>query len=85
MRVRYTLDRTPVVTELFPNRGTARGGTRVQVRGRNLRPLKAGGEPMDDDEAAQAEAARVGLNGYACVPAATRNRTGERMDCLTAE
>jgi hypothetical protein len=76
----HTLERTPVVTHMTPNRGSARGGTVIQLQGSNLQPLDAAGSLLLGD--ASAAATRVNLNGYAC---SALDANGTRVSCTTLE
>ena len=74
----YSLERTPIVSSLTPQRGTARGDTLVTLLGQGLQPLDAAGAPV----AVTSENAQVLLNTYPCMPQDS-NMSG--LSCLTSE
>eukprot|EP00930_Biecheleria_cincta_P023408 TRINITY_DN1691_c0_g3_i1.p1 TRINITY_DN1691_c0_g3~~TRINITY_DN1691_c0_g3_i1.p1 ORF type:complete len:2461 (+),score=365.35 TRINITY_DN1691_c0_g3_i1:773-7384(+) len=76
----HTLDRTPTVSLLTPNRGTARGGTSVTVSGSKLEPLGADGNAVAASLAAANT--RIIFNSYAC-DALSAN--GTAVMCTTTE
>ncbi|CAE8664718.1 unnamed protein product, partial [Polarella glacialis] len=76
----HSLDRTPVIYELTPNRGTARGDTSVTVIGTGLQPLDSYGNAMSSSDSINNT--RVDFNGYSCVVASANDTA---VTCVTVE
>ncbi|CAL1168986.1 unnamed protein product [Cladocopium goreaui] len=74
----YSLARTPQVTSLSPNRGTARGDTLVTLYGEGLEPLDSQGVATD----LTSTNAVINFNGYDCVPQAANSSA---LSCMTTE
>ena len=74
----YSLARTPVVTSLTPDRGTARGDTLVTLLGQGLEPLDSAGAAV----AVSSQNAMIDFNGYSCVPSSANDTA---LSCLTTE
>jgi len=56
----HEASRTPILTKLTPNQGTARGGTEVLLHGSGLQPLGV------EEGTSVAESVQVFFNGYPC-------------------
>ena len=74
----YSLERTPVVTSLTPNRGTARGDTLVTLLGQGLEPLDSQGQAVS----VSSDNAQITFNGYACLPDSANSTA---LSCMTTE
>eukprot|EP00439_Symbiodinium_sp_Y106_P059475 s1671_g8.t1 len=76
----YSLERTPIVSRLSPDRGSARGGTEVTLVGQGLQPLDAEGSPIS----ASGETAEIWLNSYPC-EVDPLNSSDSFIRCTTTE
>ena len=74
----YSLERTPIVSSLTPQRGTARGDTLVTLLGEGLEPLDSAGSPVS----VTSENAQIMLNTYACLPL---ENNMSALSCITTE
>lgn len=74
----YSVERTPVVAYLTPNRGTARGDTLVTLLGQGLEPLDSQGSATS----VSSDNAQITFNQYPCRPDSANSTA---LSCYTTE
>ncbi|CAE7477052.1 PKHD1L1 [Symbiodinium sp. CCMP2456] len=78
VQLSYSLERTPILSSMTPQRGTARGDTLVTLLGEGLEPLDSSGSPVS----VTSENAQILLNTYPCIP---QESNMSALSCITSE